>query len=163
MRISTLAILMTLSGALALAGDARTVTYVAGNLTGLTPSSGATLQVASKSLSLRTGSNSVEIPFSSISKAELNGSISKPNNEPLYKVWALHKRLSGVNEMQQVMLDYKESNGEARSLTLEMQRATATDVMAAIDDAQAKEKAAKVEWWGDKYWKTKRNPEVAKP
>ncbi|MEP7353463.1 MAG: hypothetical protein ABI824_09565 [Acidobacteriota bacterium] len=161
-RLGTVLVATTMLVGIAVAGDpARPIAYVAGNLSGISPSNDVMLMVEDKALSLHSGGNLVQIPYSAILKADI-GKGRKPVSEPLYKVWTLPKRLSGVNEMQQVVVDYKDPSGETRSATLEMQRATATDVINAIDEARLRQGSASKRWWGDNYWKTSQNPEIAK-
>jgi hypothetical protein len=160
MRFLTFATLTTLTCGLALAGDGpQTVTYITGNLD-LAPNSGATLNVSgAKVMELNNGTSKVEVPYAGITRAELGEATEYSDEQPLYKVWALHKRFIGKRAVQQVTVDFKTASGETRSMTIEAEQSVAEDVLAAIEDrtAPAPQKAA---WWGDSVWKTKRNEEA---
>jgi hypothetical protein len=153
MRLIPLAILLS---AVALgAGDPRTVTYVSGDLEGVAPQSGAVLDVTgARSLSLRVGEKAFEVPYSSISSAEAGDITTLDTDEPLYKVWSLHKRFA-KRQLQQVKVGYKGAAGENRMVVLEMDRAIAERVLARLEDATVE--PAERAWWGDSIWKTKRN------
>src|SRR5579863_4935309 len=73
MRLLTLLSLPVVTCGLALAAQGpEGFTYVDGNVTELTANTGGTVSFASdKAVELKTGSNKVEIPYASISKAEL--------------------------------------------------------------------------------------------
>jgi hypothetical protein len=159
MRFSTLATATLLTCGLALAADGpQAVTYISGNLDNLTANSGATLDVSgSKAIQLNTGSAKIDVPYASITRAELGEITEFSSEEPLYKVWALHKRFLGKRAVQRVTLDFQTTAGESKTLTLEAPRQVAEDVIAVIEDRTTPETAKT--WWGDNVWKTKRNQE----
>ena len=156
MRFLTLSTLTILTGGLLAASDSATVTYIDGNVAGLSPNSGATLYLNNPhSLELKTALHNVQIPYAQISKAEL-GSVTAhtPEPEPLYKVWALHKRLMKT-ETQQMKLAFTDGNGRDETMTLEMPKTSVDGVLGIIE--RYSPKVASTSWWGDGYWKTTRN------
>jgi hypothetical protein len=155
MRFSTFLTFASLSCGLALAADPHVVTYISGNLDGLAPNSGATLDVSGeKALSLRASGTAIEVPFAGIAHAEAGEVTTIASEEPLYKVWALHKRFN-KRELQQVKVDFKTPAGENRTMILELEKPAADSVLATIESRTSPE--AKQTWWGDSIWKTKRN------
>lgn len=159
MRFLTLPTLTILAGGLLAAADSAAVTYIDGNVAELAPSSGATLYMNNpQAMELKTPLHKVQIPYAQISKAEL-GSVmvhtSEP--EPLYKVWALPKRLI-KSETQQMTLAFTDVNGQGQTMTLEMSKTSADGVLATIERHSAK--VANSGWWGDSYWKTTRNKDT---
>ena len=122
----------TLAGALAFAaGRSESITYRDGNLVGVTPHSGGTLVSGDKELQLKTGLATVTVPYESISKTELSAPQEHSNGAPLYKVWALPKRF-GKTETQLLTVNFKDSEGEARTMTLELGTSPASSVVATI-------------------------------
>ena len=158
MRFPTFLTLTTLACGLAFAADGpQTVTYISGNLDGLAANTGATLDVSgSKAIAFNNGTVKVEVPYAGISRAELGEATEFSNEEPLYKVWALHKRFVGKRTVQQVTLDFKTAAGESKTLTIEAEQSVAENVVAAIESHTA-QAAQKTGWWGDAMWKTTRN------
>jgi hypothetical protein len=77
--------------------------------------------------------------------------------EPLYKVWALPKRLV-KSETRQMTLAFKAENGQDQTMTLEMSKASAEGALATIERHSGK--VANSDWWGDNYWKTNRNKDT---
>jgi hypothetical protein len=156
MRFLTLSTLTILAGGLLAAADSATVTYIDGNVAELAPNSGATLYLTnSQSIELKTPLHKVQIPYALISKAELGSVIPHTADpQPLYKVWALPKRLM-KSETQQMTLAYTDGNGLGQTMTLEMSKTSADSVLATIERHSAK--VANAGWWGDSIWKTTRN------
>ena len=174
MRIFSLLALSTLASGLALcATRPETFTYVEGNLTGLKPNTGGTLAFASdKALEVRAGLTTIPVSYAAISKAELGATKAYSHDSPLYKVWSLHKRFTGKTETQLLKVEFKNEQGEEKTMTLELAKHSAPNVLSAIRShapqaekpapvaAAAAAKPAKAkgeEWWGDAYWKTTRN------
>ncbi len=160
MRFLTFATLTTLACGLALAADGpQTVTYISGNVDGLAPNSGATLDVSgSKAIELNNGTTKVQVPYAGISRAELGEATEYTQEQPLYKVWALPKRFFGKRAVQQVTVDYKGAAGESRTMTIEAEKSVAEKVVASIEQRTAPAAAAaNTDWWGDRLWKTKHN------
>lgn len=156
MRFLTLPTLTILAGGLLAAADSTTVTYIDGNVAELSPSTGATLNMNNpQSMELKTPLHKVEIPYKQISKAELGSvMVHTADPEPLYKVWALPKRLM-KSETQQMTVAFTDGNGQDQTMTLEMPKASADSVLATIQRHSAK--VADTGWWGDSVWKTNRN------
>ena len=156
MRFLTLPTLTILAGGLLAAADSATVTYIDGNIADLSPKTGATLYLNnSVSMELRTPLHAVQIPYVQISKTEL-GSVQAHTSEPepLYKVWALPKRLI-KSETRQMTVVYTNGSGQEQTMTLELSKIAADNVLATIERHSAK--VANNNWWGDNYWKTTRN------
>ena len=156
MRFLTVPTLTILAGGLLAAADSATVTYIDGNVADLTPNSGATLYMTNpQTLELKTPLHKVQIPYAQISKAEVGSvMVHSADPEPLYKVWALPKRLM-KSETQQMTLAFKDANGQDQKMTIEMSKTSADSVLATIESHSAK--VANTGWWGDTYWKTNRN------
>ena len=156
MRFLTLPTLTLLAGGLLAAADTATVTYIDGNVADLSPNTGATLNLKNpQSLELRTPLHSVQVPYGQISKAELGSvQVHTSEPEPLYKVWALPKRLI-KSETRQVTVAFTNASGQDHTMTLELSSAAAEGVVATIE--QRNRKVANNSWWGDGYWKTTRN------
>lgn len=156
MRFLTLPTLTLLAGGLLAAADTATVTYIDGNVADLSPNTGATLNLKNpQSLELRTPLHSVQVPYGQISKAELGSvQVHTSEPEPLYKVWALPKRLI-KSETRQVTVAFTNASGQDQTMTLELSSAAAEGVVATIE--QRNRKVANNSWWGDGYWKTTRN------
>ena len=156
MRFLTLPTLTILAGGLLAAADSTTVTYIDGNVPELSPSTAATLNTSNPlTLELKTPLHKVQIPYAQISKAEVGSvMVHTPEPEPLYKVWALPKRLV-KSETQQMTVAFTDGNGLAQTMTLEMPKASADSVLATIE--RHSPKVANAGWWGDSVWKTNRN------
>ncbi len=157
MRFLTLSTLTILTGGLLAAADSTIVTYIDGKRRrAFSPNTGATLYLNNpQSLELKTPLHSVQIPYAQISKAEL-GVVTPhtPEPEPLYKVWALPKRLVKT-ETQQMKLAFTDGNGQDQTMTIEMSKTSVDGVLGKIE--RYSPKVAATSWWGDGVWKTTRN------
>lgn len=174
MRITFLALALAAAGAV-WAGSSETATYVDGNLTGISPNSGATLNFDDEhSMTLRTGLSTVAIPYSGISHAELGAVKENSHDAPFYKVWDLPRRLGSKTRTQLLIVNFKNDKGEQKNMTLELAKASAQSTLSTIQNHSAsgvvahssKKSAAEPakqasadddSWWGDKYWKTTSN------
>ena len=156
MRFLTLPTLTILAGGLLAAADSTAVTYIDGNVAELSPSTPATLYMSNpQSMELKTPLHTVQIPYAQISKAEAGSvTVHTPEPEPLYKVWALPKRLI-KSETQQMTVAFMDGNGHGQTMTLEMPKVYADSVLATIE--RHSPKVANSGWWGDSVWKTTRN------
>jgi hypothetical protein len=133
MRFLTFSTLTILTGGLLAAADSATVTYIDG----------------------KTALHSIQIPYAQISKAELGVIVPHtPDPEPLYKVWALPKRLVKT-ETQQMKVAFTDENGRDQTMTLEMPKTSVDGVLGTIE--RYSPKVANTSWWGDGVWKTTRN------
>jgi hypothetical protein len=111
---------------------AETSTYLDGNLTGVSPNTGGTLLFSDeKAMYFRTGLSTVAVPYSNISHTELGATKETSHDVPLYKVWALHKRLSKT-ETQLLIVNFKNETGEEKTMTLELAKASAPGVLSLI-------------------------------
>ncbi len=142
----------------------ETTTYVDGNLKDVSPNTGGTLQFAEdKTMYFNTGVVSIPVPYASITKAELGATKTHSHDVPLYKVWALHKRLTEKTQTQYLTVGFKNAEGEDQSMTLELAQSVAPDVLSTIQNrsglrlARSKSAADPNAWWGDEFWKTARN------
>jgi hypothetical protein len=157
---------ITLAFALMLAcGTARAanygpypVTYLKGNIEGLDQNAGGTLDLTNtKVLKLQANDSKLEVPYSAIFGAERKEVVITVEKEPLYKVWALPKRLAPLIPPHEVSFDYKDKTGNLHSITLEMEPATADRFFGRLKQAETKKAATRGDWWGDSVWKTHRN------
>jgi hypothetical protein len=186
MRIQFLASPLLAAAAFA-ASQAETTTYVDGNLTGVSPNSGATLTYSGdKQMSLRTGLTNVEVPYESISHAEL-GAVKETSHG--HGLFAHHSK----TQTQLLIVNFKNGEGEDKTMTLELAQPAAASVLSSIQahkagpeqvasqttpqpapeqpapkfksrtkpeaKAEVKPEAPKnaADWWGDTWWKTNRN------
>lgn len=113
------------------ASRAETTTYVDGNLTGVSPNTGGTLLFSDdKAMYFRTGLATVSVPYAAIGKAELGVTRTTSHDAAFYKVWARHKK----TETQFLTVEFKNEEGEAKTMTLELAQASAPSVLATIQD-----------------------------
>jgi hypothetical protein len=164
MRIASLVAVFVLACGLASAARQEPFTYVEGNLTGVIPNSGGSLTLSeSQALELKTGLATVSVPYAGITKAELGATREHSEKEPLYKVWALPKRLWGGSMTQLVKIEFKGEDGEPKTMTLELDKSSAPEVVEHLRrqnpslPGAAAVAASPADWWGDRYWKTARN------
>ena len=143
---------------IATAADApREFQYLHGNVMGIELNAIGTMELESASvLILRGPAASLEIPYAAITKSERKAA-SLDAKEPLYKFWALGKRLMPNLPVEDVTLHFTEKNGTTVSMTIEMYQQHAERIMARIEKAEARNAANRGEFWGDRVWKTKRN------
>ena len=128
MRIHFLAI-PVLAAAMYGAPQAETTTYVDGNLTGVTPNSGATLTFSGeKEMVLRTGLTNVTVPYESISHAELGAVKETSHSVPFMKIWGRSKK----TETQLLIVNFKNDTGEEKTMTLELAQPAASSVFTSI-------------------------------
>src|SRR5262245_39676467 len=122
MRITFFAACAVLGSLVAIGSDrAETTTYVDGNLTGVAPNTGGTLVFAEgKSMLFRTGLATIEVPYAGITKSELGATKTNSHDVPLYKVWSLHKRFAGKTHTQFLVVDFKNDEGQEKTMTLEV-------------------------------------------
>ncbi|HEV8146200.1 MAG TPA: hypothetical protein VGP79_07465 [Bryobacteraceae bacterium] len=112
----------------------ETTTYIDGNLTGVTPQTGGTLVFTNeKALQFRTGLATFDVPYSSITKAELGAKQTHSRKTPAYKVWALPKRMGSSTQTQILLLEFKGDEGDAKSMTLELASSSVNNVVATIN------------------------------
>jgi hypothetical protein len=117
---------------------AETATYVDGNVTGFSPNTGGTLMISDdKSMFFRTGLATVPVTYSSISHAELGAVRETSHDVPFYKVWELNKRFAGKTETQLLIVNFKDEQGEEKTMTLELARAAAPGILSAIQSRTA--------------------------
>jgi hypothetical protein len=134
MRLQFLAIPLLAAAAFA-APQAETTTYVDGNLTGVSPNSGATLTfTGDKEMVLRTGLTNVAVPFESIGHAELGAVKETSHDVPFYKIWAHHH---AKTQTQLLVVNFKNSEGEDKTMTLELAQPAAASVFSSIESHRA--------------------------
>jgi hypothetical protein len=141
-RIPSLAAWTVLACATAFAASrAETATYVDGNLTGVSPNTGGTLLFSDdKTLVFRTGLTTVTTPYTAITRSELGATRETSHGGPAYKVWARKKK----TETQFLTVEFKNDEGEAKTMTLELAQATAPSVLASIQEHTSKQETAEV-------------------
>jgi len=123
------------------ASRAETTTYVDGNLTGVSPNTGGTLLFSDdNTLVFRTGLATITVPYAALTRSELGATRETSHGAPLYKVWARHKK----TETQFLTVEFKNEEGEAKTMTLELAQASAPSVLAAIQDHTGKTGTAEV-------------------
>jgi hypothetical protein len=113
------------------ASRAETTTYVDGNLTGVSPNTGGTLLFSDdNTLVFRTGLSTISVPYAAVTKSELGATRETSHGGPAYKVWARKKK----TETQFLVVEFKNDEGEAKTMTLELAQASAPAVLAAIQE-----------------------------
>jgi hypothetical protein len=113
------------------ASRAETTTYVDGNLTGVSPNTGGTLLFSDdKTMVFRTGLATISVPYAAVTKSELGATRETSHGAPVYKPWARHKK----TETQFLTVEFKNEEGEAKTMTLELAQASAPSVLAAIQE-----------------------------
>jgi hypothetical protein len=123
------------------ASRAETTTYVDGNLTGVSPNTGGTLLFSDdKTLVFRTGLSTVSVPYAAVTKSELGATRETSHGGPAYKVWARHKK----TETQFLVVEFKNEEGDAKTMTLELAQASAPSVLAAIQEHTGKGQTTEV-------------------
>jgi len=123
------------------ASRAETTTYVDGNLTGVSPNTGGTLLFSDdKTLVFRTGLSTISVPYATVTKSELGATRETSHGGPAYKVWARKKK----TETQFLVVEFKNEEGEAKTMTLELAQASAPSVLSAIQEHTEKNQTAEV-------------------
>jgi hypothetical protein len=186
MRIHLLAIPLLAAAAAFGAPQAETTTYVDGNLTGVSPNSGATLTYSGeKQMTLRTGLTNIDVPYENISHAEL-GAVKETSHG--HKLFGRRT----TTQTQLLIVNFKNGEGEDKTMTLELAQPAAASVLSSIQSHQAApqqvassetpaptpapeqpvaklktrpktatttaaEPKSSTDWWGDTWWKTTRN------
>ncbi len=134
---TSLAILSLAAWGAAFAGSRpETTTYIDGNLTGVAPNTGATLMFSDdNAMYLHTGLETVAIPYSGISNAELGAVKETSHDVPFYKVWA-HRHAK--TQTQYLIVNFKNEAGEDKSMTLELATAAASSVLSDLETRTGK-------------------------
>ena len=123
------------------ASRSETTTYVDGNISGVSPNTGGTLVVSDdKTLVFRTGLTTINVPYTAVTKSELGATRETSHGGPAYKVWARHKK----TETQFLTVEFKNDEGEPKSMTLELAQASAPSVLAAIQEHTGRNQTAEV-------------------
>jgi hypothetical protein len=112
------------------ASRSETTTYVDGNLAGFSTNTGGTLVFSDDTLVFRTGLATVNVPYASITKSDLGATRETTHGKPLYKVWARRKK----TETQFLVVEFKNEEGEAKTMTLELAQESAPSVLATIQE-----------------------------
>ena len=179
--LSFVALSLLVCGAALGASRSTTTIYVDGNITGVSPNTAGTLMFSDgTAMYLKAGSATVPVPYTGISKTELGATKVHSHNVPMYKVWSLQKRFSETTQTQLLTVEFKNTDGEDKTMKLELARPAAKSVLSTIQTRTARSatpvenkvvasrqttqagrlpqaKPASNEWWGDEYWKTTRN------
>ena len=152
-------------GGIALAAaNVHTTTYVVGNLDNISAGAIGSVNLSDdRAIVFHTRETTVQVAYTNITKAELGARVTHTPDVPLYKVWELHKRLLAPRDSTQYLtVDFKNTDGEDRTMTLELDASVASDMLKVIEIHQGKRPAAVYDahpdqWWGDGTWKTNRN------
>lgn len=121
------------------ASRAETTTYVDGNLTGVSPNTGGTLLFSDdKTMVFRTGLATINVPYASVTRSELGATRETSHGAPIYKIWARHRK----TETQFLTVDFKNDEGDAKTMTLELAQASAPSVLATIQGHTGKTELA---------------------
>jgi hypothetical protein len=143
-------------------------TYVDGNVSSLKPNTGGTLVFKDNdSMTFRTGSEEVAVPYASMQRAELGATQRRNLQFPKVGPLALLDQIRRT-DTQLLTVEFKSGLGESQTMTLKLAKPAAESVFANIQEHTPKAvtavkkpagetAAAKDEWWGDGYWKTSRN------
>jgi len=158
-------VLFALFGGIAFAAaNVHTTTYVVGNLDNISAGAIGSVNLSDdRAIVFHTRETTVQIAYPNITKAELGARVTHTPDVPLYKVWELHKRLLAPRDSTQYLtVDFKNADGQDRTMTLELDASVASDMLAVIEIHQGKRPAAVYDahpdqWWGDGTWKTNRN------
>jgi hypothetical protein len=131
MRIQLLAIPLLAAAAAFGAPQAETTTYVDGNLIGVSPNSGATLTYSGeKQMTLRTGLTNIDVPYENISHAEL-GAVKETSHG--HKLFGRRT----TTQTQLLIVNFKNGEGEDKTMTLELAQPAAASVFSSIQSHQA--------------------------
>src|SRR5712692_5284630 len=124
--ISFVALSLLTLGAAFGAPRQETATYVDGNIASVSTNAGGTLTFSDDTaMYFKTGSETIPVPYAGISKTELGVTKVHSQNVPLYKVWSLQKRFSEKNKTQLLTVEFKNTDGEDKTMTLELARPAA--------------------------------------
>jgi hypothetical protein len=117
----------------------ETTTYVDGNLAGISPNSGGTLTFSDDTaMYFKSGLETVAVPYAGIVKTELGATRVHSHDVPLYKVWSLEKRFSGRTQTQLLTVGFRNTEGEDKTMTLELAKPAAKSVLSLIQTHTAK-------------------------
>jgi hypothetical protein len=150
---------VVLTAGAAIAADApKEFQYLDGNIAGIEQNVMGSMNLDSVDLLvLEAPTGIIEIPYAAVTKSEHKVAPSFDEKEPLYKFWALGKRLMPQLPIEHVTLQFTDKSGKAALLTLEMYQQHAAKIVARVEKAQARTAANQGAFWGDRVWKTKRN------
>jgi hypothetical protein len=156
MRFSLLTIMLTAS--LACAADQTNATYVDGNVEGWAANAPVSLELRdTKTMVLHANKTDVEIAYAGVSKADSTAVAAPVVRQPLYKVWNLPKRVMPPAAQEKLVVKYSDRVGAAKSATLLVSKELADQVIAQVTATKERAQRDAGVWWGDQYWKTKRN------
>jgi hypothetical protein len=120
------------------ASRAETTTYVDGNLAGVSPNTGGTLLFSDdKTLVFRTGLTTVSVPYATVTKSELGATRETSHGSKLF----LRRKKT---ETQFLTVEFKNDEGEGKTMTLELSQTSAPSVLAAIQEHTAQAPTAEV-------------------
>jgi hypothetical protein len=158
-------VLFALFGGIAFAAaNVHTTTYVVGNLDNISAGAIGSVNLSDdRAIVFHTRETTVQVAYTNITKAELGARVTHTPDVPLYKVWEIHKRLLAPRDSTQYLtVDFKNTDGEDRTMTLELDASVASDMLKVIEIHQGKRPAAVYDahpdhLWGVGTWKTNRN------
>ena len=147
-----------LTAGIVVAGEApKEFQYLEGDVAGIAQNAIGVMDLESATvLTLRGPETKFDIPYAAITKSQ-HKVVTLDDKEPLYKVWALGKRLMPQLPVEIVTLQFVDKSGKASSVTLEMYQTHVDKIMGRIQRAEERRAINSGAFWGDRVWKTKRN------
>jgi len=155
MRTSSLMLLILTAGSL-FAATNQEATYVVGNLDGLSAGATGYVRVENDGLTFHSGKVTIETPCAKITSTELGPKLTHSSDGSRLKFWEL-KRLSNKTIYQNLTVNFKNSAGIDRNMTLELTESAALEIQNLLDIRTGAKARQQQEWWGDDIWKTPRN------
>ena len=139
-----------------LKGASSTVEYIGGTAKSIPLNSSGSLSVSdSKELQFNYGQSAYKIPYSQITGTNV---VQGEGRRILGKI-PVPTMFPG-RKKQTLAINYKDPAGTSGTLNFELTASEATAVRDGIEEKQIVARTPQQdpqEWWGDKYWKTKRN------
>jgi hypothetical protein len=141
-----------------LKGASSTVEYIGGTAKSIPHNASGTISVSDpKELRFNYGQSVYKIPYSQITGTNV---VQGERRRVLGKI-PVPAMFPGRRK-QTLAINYKDPAGASATLNFELTASEATAVRDGIAERQAVAQSTSApqgpeEWWGDKYWKTKRN------
>jgi hypothetical protein len=114
---------------LAFAGRTENAVYTGGNLDGIAPQAKVTLDLSGdKTIKIRDGQTDVNVPYAGVTKTNVSAADAKDPAAPKHKL-SLGK--SG-HPAQLLTVEFKNAQGDAKTVTLQLTKPAASNVVAVI-------------------------------
>lgn len=124
-------------------------TYLHGSVDGISENSVGTLDLASMEvLVLHAPTVSLEVPYTAIAKT---------TRKPVSEKESSHKLWGSAKKFEEVYIEFKDKNGKAANITLELHQQQADLIVGRAERAEQHKSLSRGDFWGDRVWKTKRN------